>query len=64
MANAPARPQSAERSYVRKIDRGDDSAPVYVTSSGAEFVRADEVLKSVRGRKLLDLMGELQVQSK
>jgi hypothetical protein len=47
--------------YLRRIDRG-DSAPIYVTSSGAEFVRASEVLSSEKGQAVLRAMADLRLR--
>jgi hypothetical protein len=46
---------------VRKIDRGPDSAPVYVTALGAEFILPDELLRSNKGQELLKKMANLEI---
>jgi hypothetical protein len=43
---------------LRRIDRG-DSAPVYVTRSGAAFVRASELLNSKVGEDVVKEFADL-----
>jgi hypothetical protein len=51
-------PSQVAAGHFRKINRGGDSAPIYVTRSGAEFVRASELLKSVAAQRVVkDLAG-------
>jgi hypothetical protein len=45
----------------RRIDRG-DSAPVYVTPSGAEFVRASDLLRSKVGRSVVKSLAGLELK--
>jgi hypothetical protein len=46
---------------LRRINRG-DSAPVYVTPSGAEFVRASELLRSKVGRSVVKKFANLDLE--
>jgi hypothetical protein len=50
-----------DKKFYRIIDRGDD-APIYVTPAGAEFVRADDVLKSKKGRDLVKAMAGMTLK--
>lgn len=63
MAQETRRQDLAEKGRFRRIQR-DDAAPVYITPSGAEYVRASDVLKSKKGRKLVEEMANLVIQNK